>query len=192
MYCKPFYYSCHCFLTVIFLIPGSALLTTPLAPLLVTFLPLRSLDTVLETNPNAFLGLFKTPFLPYEVDFFNAFIPLLTAELYALLRFGANGLRLTPTIGAFKSAIAEKVSLAPIPKSVKPCSNLILSILPRSSAASRSACPCGVCKAPNPSAVPAAIGKPAEPTIGAAAPTKLLPATPAVPKAPLAIMLPAL
>ena len=154
------------------------LFTTPLAPLLGTFLPFLSLDTVLATNPKAFLGVLKIPFLPYEVDFFNALIPLLTALLYAEDR-------LTPTMGAFKSAIADKVSLAPIPKSVKPCSNLIRSILPRSSAISSSCCPGCVCKASYPNAKPAAGPKAAEPTTGAAAPIKLLPATLAVPTAAL-------
>ena len=74
-------------------------------------------------------------------------------------------------IGASKSASADKASLAPTPKSVNPCSNLMRSILPRSSAASRSACPCGEARAPNPNAVPATYGFV---TIGAAAPCKLL------------------
>ena len=81
-----YYDSFHGFLTVILDIPGNARFTTPLAPLLGTFLPFLSLDTVLATNPKAFFGVLIIPFLPYEVDFFIAFIALLTAVLYVLLR----------------------------------------------------------------------------------------------------------
>ena len=112
-------------------------------PDLATLAPLFILLAVLVTALKAFLELLIVPFLPYEVEALTAFIPALTALLNLLFALLVNFGDLTPTIGASKSAIADKASLAPTPKSVNPCSNLMRSILPRSSAASRSACPCG-------------------------------------------------
>ena len=94
---------------------------------------------ILVTVLNTFFGAFITPFLPYEVLAFAAFMPADTARLNLDLVFFA----LTVT-------------------SVNACSNLILSILPLSSADSNSCCPGCVCKAPYPNAAPAAYGNAAD------------------------------
>ena len=108
-------------------------------PSLGIFLPFNTALAVLVTALNAFLGLEIIPFLPYEVEAFTVAIPTLIALLNLDLVF---------TDFLFVATV----------KSVKACSNLIRSILPRSAAISRSCCPGCVCKAPKPIAAPVKAG----------------------------------
>ena len=59
----------------------TALLIVPNAPLLETFAPFLSLETVLVTVPKAFLELVNLPGFPRNFERLIAFIPALIAEL---------------------------------------------------------------------------------------------------------------
>ena len=89
------------------------------------FLALLILLASLVTAAKAFVGALITPLTPYDVPALAADIPRLTAVLNLDFFF------FTPTL-----------------ISVYACSNRILSILPRSSADSKSCCPGCVCSAP--------------------------------------------
>jgi len=62
-------------------IPLTALLTTPVTPVVPSLPPFFALLTALETCPKVFLALDSVPFGPPLVDFFTAFIALAIALL---------------------------------------------------------------------------------------------------------------